>query len=70
MSNHIKAKFCWAGIGTMAIVFLGSTLSISSQAQTTGKHAKELFDKRVRIPKVQLKLKDFRYNSCNADWAT
>ena len=46
MSNHIKAKFCWAGIGTMAIVFLGSTLSISSQAQTTGKHAKELFDKR------------------------
>jgi cytochrome c2 len=46
VSNHIKAKFCWAGIGTMAIVFLGSTLSISSQAQTTGKHAKELFDKR------------------------
>jgi cytochrome c len=30
----------------MAIVFVGSTLSISSQAQTPGKHGKELFDKR------------------------
>ena len=30
----------------MAIVFVGSTLSISSQAQTAGKHGKELFDKR------------------------
>ena len=30
----------------MAIVFVGSTLSIASQAQTTGKHSKELFDKR------------------------
>ena len=30
----------------MAIAFIGSTLSISSQAQTAGKHGKELFDKR------------------------
>jgi cytochrome c len=46
VSNHIQAKFCWAGIGAMTIVFVGSTLSISSQAQTTGQHGKELFDKR------------------------
>jgi hypothetical protein len=32
----------WAGLGMMAILFVGSTLSISSQAQTTGKHGKEL----------------------------
>jgi cytochrome c len=46
VSNHSTAKFYWAGLGTMAIVFVGSTLSISSQAQTTSKHGKELFDKR------------------------
>lgn len=46
MSNHIQAKSCWAAIGAMAIVVVGSTLSISGQAQTTGKHGKELFDKR------------------------
>jgi cytochrome c len=46
VSNHIQAKFCWAAIGAMAIVVVGSTLSISGQAQTTGKHGKELFDKR------------------------
>ena len=46
MSNHIQAKFCWAAIGAMAIVVVGSTLSISGQAQTTGKHGRELFDKR------------------------
>ncbi len=46
MSNHSKAKFCCAGLGTVAILLFGSTLSISSQAQTTGKHGKELFDKR------------------------
>ena len=46
MSNYNRAKFCWAGLGTLAIVFAGSTLSISTQAQTTGKHGKELFDKR------------------------
>ena len=46
MSNHSKAKFCWAGIGTIAVLLFGSTLSISSQAQTTGKQGKELFDKR------------------------
>jgi cytochrome c len=46
VSIHSKVKFCWAWIGTMAIVFVGSTLSISIQAQTAGKHGKELFDKR------------------------
>jgi cytochrome c len=46
VSNHSKGKFCWAGVGAMAILLFGSTLSISSQAQTTGKHGKELFDKR------------------------
>jgi cytochrome c2 len=46
VSNHSKAKFCWAGLGMMTILLVGSTLSISSQAQTTGKHGKELFDKR------------------------
>src|SRR5580700_10566743 len=46
VSNHSRAKFCWAGLGTMAMVFVGSTLSISGQAQTTGKHGKELFEKR------------------------
>ena len=46
MSSHSKAKFCWAGLGTMAILLVGSTLSISTEAQTTGKHGKELFDRR------------------------
>ena len=30
----------------MAVLLAGSTLSISSQAQTTGRHGKELFEKR------------------------
>jgi cytochrome c len=46
VSNYSKAKFCWTGLGMIAIVFVGSTLSMSSQAQTTAKHGKELFDKR------------------------
>jgi cytochrome c len=46
VSNHSKTKFCWAGLGTMAILLLSSTLSISTQAQTTGNHGRELFDKR------------------------
>jgi len=46
VSNHNTVKFCWTAVGIMATVFVGSTLSISSQAQTTSKHGKELFDKR------------------------
>jgi cytochrome c len=41
-----KAKFYWVGLGTMAILLVGSTWSVSGQAQSTGKHGKELFDKR------------------------
>jgi cytochrome c len=42
----MKTHFCWAGLGTMAILLVSSTLSLSSQAQTIGKRGKELFDKR------------------------
>jgi cytochrome c2 len=41
-----KSTVCWAGLGIMTVLLAVSTLSISSQAQTTGKHGKELFDKR------------------------
>jgi cytochrome c len=41
----MKTHFCWAGIGTIAFI-VSSTLSISSQAQSTEKRGKELFDKR------------------------
>jgi cytochrome c len=46
VSNHNRVKLYWTAIGIIASVFAGSTLSISSQAQTPGKHGKELFDKR------------------------
>jgi len=44
--NQSNSKLCWAGLGIMAVLLAGSTLSISSQAQTTGRHGKELFEKR------------------------
>lgn len=46
MFRYDKSTFCWAGLGIMTILLAISTLSISSQAQTTGKHGKELFEKR------------------------
>lgn len=36
----------WASLGTFTALPAGSILSISGQAQTTGKHGKELFEKR------------------------
>jgi cytochrome c len=36
----------WASLGTFAAIVALSILSISGQAQTSGKHGKELFDKR------------------------
>ena len=46
MFRHGKSTLCWAGLGIMTVFLAISTLSISSQAQTTGKHGKELFEKR------------------------
>lgn len=46
MFNQSKSQQIWAGLAAIAVVFAGSMLSASGQAQSTGKHGKELFERR------------------------
>jgi cytochrome c len=44
--RQFKSSVMCASLGTFAAIVAVSILSVSGQAQTAGKHGKELFDKR------------------------
>jgi cytochrome c len=41
-----KSHILWAGLGAIAVLMASLLLSTPGQAQSTGKHGKELFEKR------------------------
>jgi len=46
MLRQFAGFMLWAGLGTFTAFLASTILSTSGQAQTMGKHGKELFDKR------------------------
>jgi cytochrome c2 len=46
MVRRFASVMLWAGLGTFTVFLTSSIVATSGQAQTTGKHGKELFEKR------------------------